>query len=685
MKYTLLEDVRQNMVEDPHVLCKMVHSGKLTLEEAVKYKNRILREEIVKAKYLQSEFEYLNDLIYEIQLNKENSNTELLTEASNFNMKSVLIKGKKLSQKYTALRDEIKDIHFKDKRYDELRKDINDTMDELRKLAKDFYKNTITKKSVMGIDIKLFDASANPKMFKSLVNSIGNTTGKYKGVMTFALYLSASFPLAKLGFSSPDELKNTCPLSSPQCRKVCLTFAGGSHILKTKLDARARKTWWWAIDEDNFDVEPAQSGDLLLDINKLTNEELKSISDANTLDPQAWKSDEYLQKKIANLKSKDKTKEIQAKYEGYNLITSPKGKWRIKFKGAERPFGYIDTYDTTGKIIPTKTSFLDKLKDEILALKKFGDSHGFKIEVRLNGTSDLDLYRDLKVFKKDFKDVDFYDYTKVPNYIERQRVYRKEKRDDELDVHYVFSRSEINNAAAVYYLETGTNVSFVFEEMDRAIIQLLYSKSKLTDNQLKKVEKLGFTAEAFLELKNKVKQLEDSGHPLHKLFDINHGGLPYYFYGYEVMDGDSSDARRLEYESNTSSKGKIIGLVEKGKTAWDSTRSKRQSDIDSIEVNKDEHYFKEFVIRSLDLLRFKPEVFFKDYTGVPLTKIFPPETYLLPLKGDEELYKHIPSDKLSSGGPRINSRNISIESVNEEKLRRAIKKALMKKYNIKND
>ena len=719
MKYNLLTEVRQSMVNDPHVLCKMVHTGKLTLEEAKKYKNKILREEMTKAKYLMSEFEYLNDIVYEYKLNKQSSKTKLLEESEPFNMDAILAKGKKLSQEYTKLRDTIKKMHYTNPKFNEISVKLDETIRELSKLAKEFYKHTINKRSVMGTDINLIDASANPKMFKSLVDSIGKATGDNRGVMTFALYLSATFPLAKHGFETTDKtskgnsLVNTCPLSSEQCREACLTYAGGQVTLNSKLRARYRKTWWWAIDENEFEVEPVQEGDILLDINSVAQLEAKlkkeiedvtgtkiprknvdigKISSKFNMGPRDYEKDtEFVKQLNAINTSKDLTgsaktsardKLVTDKYGYYRYVSNPKGKWAIRFKGAKAPFGYIDTYDPSGNTKPTKETFIEKLKSEILALKQFGDKYKFKIEVRLNGTSDIDLYKDLSKFKSQFEGVDFYDYTKVPTYILRSKYSQS---DENLKVHYVFSRAENNNSTATFFLEHGVNASFVFEKIHGTFFKALYTEPSkegfgLESSVRNHVIDHGFTVETFNELRNKVKELEQSGHSLDTLFDIYHGGLPYYFYGIEVIDGDTTDARRLDYDENSGDgKGKIIGLVEKGSKAQESTRKKRSEEISDALKNNDKSYFREFIIRTLDLLRFKPEVFFKEYNGPSLSDIFPPKLGMADIADNQELLKHIDPKYLK----QTSTRNISVESIDDARLRKIIKSIILEKYGIK--
>ena len=78
-----------------------------------------------------------------------------------------------------------------------------------------------------------------------------------------------------------------------------------------------------------------------------------------------------------------------------------------------------------------KNAFLWKLSTEIEMLKKRAAAQGFKFAVRLNGTSDLAWHR-MKVdggstLMEIHQDVQFYDYTKVLNYLDHN--YNRDKHD----------------------------------------------------------------------------------------------------------------------------------------------------------------------------------------------------------------------------------------------------------------
>ena len=105
-----------------------------------------------------------------------------------------------------------------------------------------------------------------------------------------------------------------------------------------------------------------------------------------------------------------------------------------------------------------KNAFLWQLSLEIEQLKKRAASQGFKFAVRLNGTSDLPFHR-MKVdgggsLMHLHPDVQFYDYTKVLNYLDH----------DLKNYHITFSDSGKNQADQIAAMEKGANVAVVFKD-----------------------------------------------------------------------------------------------------------------------------------------------------------------------------------------------------------------------------
>jgi hypothetical protein len=151
--------------------------------------------------------------------------------------------------------------------------------------------------------------------------------------------------------------------------------------------------------------------------------------------------------------------------------------------------------------------FFLKLKTDIALLKSFADQFELKLAIRLNGTSDFDFGEKIEDFVKEQvgKGVTFYDYTKI---VPRYKKYSQSKL-----IHQTFSRSELNDKAALDILKNGGNVAYVF-----------YQKNNI---------------------------------------------LPEYYLGYKVLNGDISDLRFLddnekEFDENGNPIGLIVGLNAKG-------------------------------------------------------------------------------------------------------------------------
>ena len=105
-----------------------------------------------------------------------------------------------------------------------------------------------------------------------------------------------------------------------------------------------------------------------------------------------------------------------------------------------------------------KNAFLWQLSLEIEQLKKRARSQGYKFAVRLNGTSDLPWHR-MKVdgggcLMELHPDVQFYDYTKVLNYLDH----------DLNNYHITFSDSGRNDSDIKAAIASGHNVAVVFQD-----------------------------------------------------------------------------------------------------------------------------------------------------------------------------------------------------------------------------
>ncbi len=117
-----------------------------------------------------------------------------------------------------------------------------------------------------------------------------------------------------------------------------------------------------------------------------------------------------------------------------------------------------------------RNGFLWDLSREIEQLKKRAANQGYKFAVRLNGTSDLPWFK----YKVDgggslmdlHQDVQFYDYTKVLNYLDH----------DKKNYHVTFSDSGTNDQDQKAAISKGANIAVVFKDqlpriwMDRTVI-----------------------------------------------------------------------------------------------------------------------------------------------------------------------------------------------------------------------
>ena len=126
--------------------------------------------------------------------------------------------------------------------------------------------------------------------------------------------------------------------------------------------------------------------------------------------------------------------------------------------------------DKTNYFWTNKNGFLWDLSREIEQLKKRASNQGFKFAVRLNGTSDLAWHR-MKLeggssLMQLHPDVQFYDYTKVLNYLDH----------DLKNYDVTFSDSGRNDSDISEAIKSGHNVAVVFQDklpkkwLDRKVI-----------------------------------------------------------------------------------------------------------------------------------------------------------------------------------------------------------------------
>ena len=98
-----------------------------------------------------------------------------------------------------------------------------------------------------------------------------------------------------------------------------------------------------------------------------------------------------------------------------------------------------------------RDNFLTQLRKDIQALVKKAKKQNMIPAIRLNGTSDIEWTR--FSLMNEFPEIQFYDYTKVLNRLEKERP---------ANYHITFSKNESNDKDCVSALKLGANVAVVF-------------------------------------------------------------------------------------------------------------------------------------------------------------------------------------------------------------------------------
>lgn len=98
-----------------------------------------------------------------------------------------------------------------------------------------------------------------------------------------------------------------------------------------------------------------------------------------------------------------------------------------------------------------RSEFMDQLRKDITALVRKAKKTNMIPAVRLNGTSDINWMAVGIV--NEFPDVQFYDYTKVFNRLEKEIP---------TNYHITFSQNESNGAEVIRALKLGVNAAVVF-------------------------------------------------------------------------------------------------------------------------------------------------------------------------------------------------------------------------------
>jgi hypothetical protein len=108
------------------------------------------------------------------------------------------------------------------------------------------------------------------------------------------------------------------------------------------------------------------------------------------------------------------------------------------------------------------------IKRLIFLCEEIKSFYGVDLEpvIRLNGTTDINWAKEAAYLHQKFPDIQFYDYTKVPKYMDMYMSGYNDytKQPFAPNYHLTFSRSETNKAQALDYLERGGNVAIVFDK-----------------------------------------------------------------------------------------------------------------------------------------------------------------------------------------------------------------------------
>lgn len=117
-----------------------------------------------------------------------------------------------------------------------------------------------------------------------------------------------------------------------------------------------------------------------------------------------------------------------------------------------------------------ETRFVDTIKDEIGKAIAWTEKQGYKLAVRLNGTSDVPFEK--YDIHKTYPKTPFYDYTKGVHRVDKFLAGRLEE-----NYHLTFSRDEKNGKEAKRLARKGANVAAVFRHelpetwQDREVIK----------------------------------------------------------------------------------------------------------------------------------------------------------------------------------------------------------------------
>ena len=191
-----------------------------------------------------------------------------------------------------------------------------------------------------------------------------------------------------------------------------------------------------------------------------------------------------------------------------------------------------------------RSAFMRDLVKDIESAVRIADKHNLVPAFRLNGTSDI-RWENIAVNNADnvmalFPNVQFYDYTKLPN-----------RRDIPANYHLTFSRAENNEHYSPSVLASGMNVAVVFRK-GGAKVKKVYTLAEQLANKLKREQSL---------LKRNPNRAQKAYAP--RKVDLS--WVPATVYGAPTFNGDASDLRFRD------PKGVIVALLAKGNAKYDTS------------------------------------------------------------------------------------------------------------------
>lgn len=575
----LLVEIKNRYVNEPDILEEMCLAKKITLSEANKINPTFILEELVKSEYGFSNIfsRGIGGLVEDIlEVTAEDAEKEFDLDTIN-NNKHIPLKHKYTDENgkfdFNKAIKYIDDINAVKDKYNELSQESSITNEktfgvyhkkymwlknEMRAVIHSFYKDVVMKE--LRNKVKLLSIEPNAKLSKSFGSKkkhLGEK--KYNGILTVALYLYPATNFHKSWTKAFQQI-DMCRGMSKECIASCLMYAGNVAALSTKKDSRLSRTMWYLVN----------------------NPEAFNFKKLGKTTWQLFPKPEYINKDVSG-------NDIDYNSDEYKII--------------------IQSFDPETK--PTKENWFKTIERDLMYLKEFANKYNLALEIRMNGTSDISFHAELKQYVNYnvLKGLKFYDYTKIKDYIDDWKAGKLNS--DIYDTNYSLSFSGNNMKAVKEHLDSGGNVAMVFESLTLDIMKELARPVK--DSVSEKI----FTSMSLtgmdIDLLNTAKKIIiDNNLKLNDYFRFHSKGLPFYFFGYTVIDGDSDDSRSNDDD------GVIVGLSSKGFLGNRLIKAKRMADA----ANNVSIPVRNFILRQLEFFVHDYTIFEKNYSGPDILTVF---------------------------------------------------------------